>query len=59
MIRFRTILNKLKIPVNSELSPLANSMAIGWNVAILSFRCLAQTIYRAGHNSGAVIPAMN
>jgi len=33
-------------------------MEIGWNVAILSFRCRAQTIYRAGHIPGTNIPVM-
>jgi hypothetical protein len=59
MIRFRIILNKLKTLVNSGLSQLANSMEIGWNVAILRFRRRAPTIYRAGHNPGAIIPAKN
>ena len=59
MIQFRTILNKLKTLVNSGLYQLANSMEIGWNAAILSFRCLAQTIYCAGHIPGAIIPAKN
>ena len=59
MIRFRTILNKLKTLVNSGLSQLANSMEIGWNIAILSFRCLAQIICRAGHIPDAIIPAKN
>jgi len=59
MILFRTILNKLKTLVNSGLSQLANSMEIGWNVAILRFRRRAQIIYRAGHNRGVIIPAMN